>query len=599
MKNQLPKSLFIFIGIFLLIIFSCKKEIPKVAPTIETSVLTDITPNSATCGGVITSDGGSPITECGVCWSTKENPTITDNKTIASIGIGTFTSSITSLSSGATYYFRAYATNSIGTSYGNQVTTTTKEESIQFEVSPFNGTAYVDIKSEVLPFTVKVLSKIPSSGITYSVKMVQYDNSQIVFKLDTTTVNNNVVLQLGKFSISKAYTITIDAKSKANPTNSSTKTFPAKRNRVYKNYLKTSYELSNYDMWLSSDDYYYKGVKYPYFNPLVDQQFCQIDIDGDGLEDIFYYDSYDISTVTNSTPPSVYMNHNSILEKIDWTGPSILCPHGSKLLVGDFNNDSIPDIFTCVGFDVPNGVDWTNQVSHLILNSKEGFKTVKEFPEQLGFHHSGCSGDIDNDGDLDVIMFNFGYWGNGVTSKILWNDGKGNFTFQESGFSKYAPVDHSELFDVNNDGFLDLVFSFINNQLGTKNIVIMWGNGKTFDIANSISFDYPTYRSIMDIDLTDINNDGISEIILSGTDLLLGEGTQTGVVYFIDLYQSYDKGKTFVKKTNEFFDVADYFPRFGHMIFRDLDHNGRIDIYGSDRKANTRWEWNGSKFIKK
>ena len=118
MKKHLPKSFIIFIGVVLVIIFSCKKEIPKVTPTIETSAATNTTANTVTIGGVITSDGGASITECGVCWSTNPNPTITDSKNKVSSGIGTFTSLITNLIPGKTYYIRAYAINTVGVSYG-------------------------------------------------------------------------------------------------------------------------------------------------------------------------------------------------------------------------------------------------------------------------------------------------------------------------------------------------------------------------------------------------------------------------------------------------------------------------------------------------
>ena len=90
--------------------------------TIEAS---EITSNTAKSGGNITSDGGGNITARGVCWSTSVNPTITDSKTSDGSGIGVFTSSLTELILGQTYYVRAYSTNSAGTVYGNEVSFTT------------------------------------------------------------------------------------------------------------------------------------------------------------------------------------------------------------------------------------------------------------------------------------------------------------------------------------------------------------------------------------------------------------------------------------------------------------------------------------------
>jgi len=94
-------------------------------PVITTTVVDNITPNSATSGGNITSDGGAPVTARGVCWSTNQNPTIADNTTNDGSGTGSFTSGITGLSPGQTYYVRAYATNSAGTGYGDEKSFTT------------------------------------------------------------------------------------------------------------------------------------------------------------------------------------------------------------------------------------------------------------------------------------------------------------------------------------------------------------------------------------------------------------------------------------------------------------------------------------------
>ena len=98
-------------------------------PVLSTREVTDITENSATSGGNITDDGGAPITAHGVCWSTNENPTIDDNKTEDGTGAGSFTSSVTGLEPNTTYYLRAYATNSAGTSYGSIMSFTTQEGS--------------------------------------------------------------------------------------------------------------------------------------------------------------------------------------------------------------------------------------------------------------------------------------------------------------------------------------------------------------------------------------------------------------------------------------------------------------------------------------
>ena len=91
-------------------------------PTVNTTAASNITDTSAVSGGNVTSDGGAAVTARGVCWSTSHNPTISDTHTSDGTGTGTFTSNISGLTPGTTYYVRAYATNSVGTAYGNEIT---------------------------------------------------------------------------------------------------------------------------------------------------------------------------------------------------------------------------------------------------------------------------------------------------------------------------------------------------------------------------------------------------------------------------------------------------------------------------------------------
>ena len=91
-------------------------------PTVVTGEVTNITTSSATCAAEIPNSGGLAVTDRGVCWSLNPNPTLTDQYVAASNGgTGSFSVNITGLSIGSTYYVRAYATNTLGTTYGNQV----------------------------------------------------------------------------------------------------------------------------------------------------------------------------------------------------------------------------------------------------------------------------------------------------------------------------------------------------------------------------------------------------------------------------------------------------------------------------------------------
>jgi uncharacterized protein (TIGR02145 family) len=91
-------------------------------PVLISSFVSDITSNSATCGNIIMSDGGSHIINVGLCWDTIPGPTIATSKTIDSLQGNVFLSHLSGLKSNMTYFVRAYATNSVGIAYGEEKT---------------------------------------------------------------------------------------------------------------------------------------------------------------------------------------------------------------------------------------------------------------------------------------------------------------------------------------------------------------------------------------------------------------------------------------------------------------------------------------------
>jgi len=89
-------------------------------PVLTTVTVSAITDSSAICGGNITEDGGAEILARGVCWDTTSGPTLEDSLTLDGTGTGTFSSLLRDLDCHTTYYVRAYATNSVGTAYGEE-----------------------------------------------------------------------------------------------------------------------------------------------------------------------------------------------------------------------------------------------------------------------------------------------------------------------------------------------------------------------------------------------------------------------------------------------------------------------------------------------
>lgn len=91
-------------------------------PLVATTAVSEVRNIYAVCGGNVTNEGGVSGYTRGLCWSTLPNPTINlSTKTSENVtGTGSFTHTMTGLSQGTTYYMRAYASNTIGTTYGEE-----------------------------------------------------------------------------------------------------------------------------------------------------------------------------------------------------------------------------------------------------------------------------------------------------------------------------------------------------------------------------------------------------------------------------------------------------------------------------------------------
>jgi len=132
-KNTCMKKQWVYsfsFGLLLsILIFGCRKETLSL-PVLTTTEATNVTDTSAFSGGIISSMGNSNITSRGVCWSLTTTPTIKDLKTNDGGGDGTFTSKLYGLKFATTYHLRAFATNSVGTAYGNEIVFTTNNATI-------------------------------------------------------------------------------------------------------------------------------------------------------------------------------------------------------------------------------------------------------------------------------------------------------------------------------------------------------------------------------------------------------------------------------------------------------------------------------------
>lgn len=202
-------------------------------PIVTTAMVSDITANSAACGGEVTSDSGASVTVRGVCWNTAGTPTTDDSKTSDGTGTGAFTSDLTGLDPNTTYYVRAYATNSEGTSYGDEQTFTTTTTSgpnddgstapdLRVSIAAATTAARV---GEELGFEVNVanLGTASATGVILRFPLppgtelvgvwLLPDESAQTAPLDAVVDGDEIVVELGDVLTSEALTLSLVLKA--------------------------------------------------------------------------------------------------------------------------------------------------------------------------------------------------------------------------------------------------------------------------------------------------------------------------------------------------------------------------------------------------
>ena len=193
-------------GIFLMFITSCSKDNNQDSttqvPVLTTEELSNITQTTATGGGNITSDGGTPVTASGVCWSISQTPTIADSKTNDDSDAGSFTSYITGLTAKTNYYVRAYATNSIGTGYGNVLSFTTQQDGESINITTVQIPAGTfTMGSPTSEVNHDAITEIQYQVTLSAFKMSKYEitNTQFAIFLNAKNIGSNGLYAAGAY----------------------------------------------------------------------------------------------------------------------------------------------------------------------------------------------------------------------------------------------------------------------------------------------------------------------------------------------------------------------------------------------------------------
>ncbi len=337
------------------------------------------------------------------------------------------------------------------------------------------------------------------------------------------------------------------------------------------------------------------------------RSFYDFDKDGD-LDLIGASSNYESNT---GLPIHYYKNTNGVYKRDNtvFEGSIPTYVHARQSILGDFDKNGWMDVVI-----IGHGYDkapFPGEKQKILYNFNGKF-TTKELPlpesSRLPFTHSGCSGDIDNDGDIDLFFTSTMISMSGI---FLKNDGAGNFTYDASifpsglnGKNYYTSV----LNDLNADGYLDLVISGHDKDQNTAqypNIaampMILWGNvsGK-YSISNSTILPViSNYGVSNNINIFDYDKDGKLDLLITKT----GDGSANLPFYqgyYIQLLKN-NGNKSFEDVSVNVIDKYrnDNPPKWIIWLRpQDIDNDGDIDFTSEDKFDSHVWINNGSVFKK-
>jgi hypothetical protein len=255
---------------------------------------------------------------------------------------------------------------------------------------------------------------------------------------------------------------------------------------------------------------------------------------------------------------------------------------GYRALVADYNNDDILDFYVAdTGIGTHNGFRNSYFLSQLNGSWLESSETHLSHSNFVVFDHGGATGDIDNDGDMDVVITELN-WKTGTALWCLINDGTGYLNKRKcGGIFSFA----LELADIDGDGYLDVLLGAHEHEQSIDFTGIVWNDGRgNFNKHNKTSL--PQHKkkwgTVPEVSAADLDNDGDLDIVYSRAGKLY-VGTAIQIIENLGNKKFKDHGIfPLVEAPDDFIAVSEgneWNDFIEDIRFRDLDKDGDNDIY--------------------
>jgi len=259
-----------------------------------------------------------------------------------------------------------------------------------------------------------------------------------------------------------------------------------------------------------------------------------------------------------------------LIDNSDTPGMSL----GGQLMVADYNNDDTLDFYiTDVGIQDNNGARDSYFLSQPDGTWLESSNTHFSHPN-FESYNTGATGDIDNDGDMDVVYTEMNSWGRGTSFWCLMNDGTGFLKKRKCGGVDSFNI---ELADLDGDGDLDALIGGHEKEYSSNALLaftgIVWNDGRgNFNKHNNTRLPQHKQKwgAIPEVSASDLDNDGDLDIVYSRTgedDFYVGAAIQ--IIENLGNKKFKDHGLIILEGNEHIFDIK----------FRDFDRDGDNDIY--------------------